>query len=122
MTPSQVMSAYKAVNELANCAFPYSVTRQVHALKKKLTDEFNTVLEAEKTLVAKHHGTVIENGSYHFETVEAATVFHKEYQDFLNQESDINLPTVDVSRCGDAVIISATSMDALEGLVIFEEG
>lgn len=122
MTPGQVMSAYKAVNELANCAFPYSVARQVHALKKKLTDEFNIVLEAEKTLVAKYRGTTSENGSYHFETVEAATAFHKEYRDFLNQEGDVDLPKADVSRCFDAVVISAASIDALEGIVIFEEG
>lgn len=122
MTPGQVMSAYKAVNELANCAFPYSVTRQVHALKKKLTDEFNIVLEAEKALVAKHKGTASENGSYHFETVEAATAFHREYQDFLHQEGDVNLPKVDLSRCFDSIVISAASIDALEGIVIFEEG
>lgn len=122
MTPSQVMNAYRAVNELAKCAFPYAVTRQVHALKKKLTDEFNTVVAAEKALVDKHKGTTTETGAYHFETVEAATKFHREYQDFLNQEGDVDLPTVDVSRCSDAVILSATSLEDLEGIVIFEEG
>lgn len=122
MTPSQVMNAYKAINELSKCAFPYAVTRRVYALRKKLTDEFNAVVDAEKALVAKYKGTVTETGVYHFETVEAADKFHKEYQNFLNQESDIELPIVDVSRCSDAVILSATSLESLEGIVIFEEG
>lgn len=121
MTPKDVMKAYKAINELANCVFPYKVTRQVHMLKKRLEEEFEIVLSSEKNLVAEHGGKVDSTGMYKFANSETAHKFDKAYQDMLNQESDIDLPRVDLSKYQNAIVASAATIDALDGLVLFEE-
>lgn len=120
MTPKKIMEAYKAVNELANCVFPYKVTRQVHKLKKKLEDEFEAILDAEKALVSKHGGE-FRDGTYKFGSLEVAEAFNREYMAFLEQESEVHLPKVDVSKCLGSVTVSAYAIDALEGIVDFGE-
>lgn len=120
MTPIKVMAAYKAIHELSVCVLPYKTARQVHKLRTKLTEEFDTVLNAEKTMVEKHGGKV-QNGTYDFPSAEAGIAFKKEYDEFLQQEDDIVLPRVDATKCSDAIRISASAIEVLEGLVDFGE-
>lgn len=121
MTPKKIMEAYKAVNELANCIFPYAVTRQICLLKKRLTEEFYIVLKSEKDMVHKYGGEFSEDRTYKFSSHDDAAQFYREYQNFLDQEIYIDLPKVDVSKCQSTLVISAASIAALEGVVTFEE-
>lgn len=121
MTPKNIMSAYKAISELSNCAFPYKITRQIRILRNRLSEEFEAVLDAEKTLVKKYEGELGPESSYKFKSSEAAAQFYTEYQKMIVEECDINLPCVDISKYVDSITISTAAIDALDGLVIFEE-
>lgn len=120
MTPKQIMEAYKAIHELAACVLPFKTARSVHKLKVRLVEEFDTVLNAEKSMAEKYGGTV-KDGRYFFESEEDAAHFHAEYAEFLKQEDSIDLPYVDVSRCLDAVRISPAAIEVLETIVCFGE-
>lgn len=119
-SPKQIMEAYKAINELALCVFPYKVTRQVHKLRKKLSEEFETILNTEQAMV-RDMGGQLQDRQYHFENLEDAQAFQDRYQEWLNQQDDVDLPQANISKCLDAVKISSTSIEALEGLVDFGE-
>lgn len=121
MTPRQVMAAFTATNSLATCTFPYTVARQVYKLKKRLIEELDTIVGIENAMVAKYGGESI-NGKYKFSEASTAEDFWKEYEAFLEQDSDIELPPVDVSDYSGLIHISATAMEALEGIVTFEKG
>lgn len=120
ITPRRIMQAYRAINELAKCVFPYKTTRGIHNLRKRITEEFDTVLSSERAMVSKHGG-VLNGSQYSFETQKAAEDFYNEYEAFLSQEDEISLPVVDISKCLDCVRISSEAIDALEGLVNFGE-
>lgn len=120
ISPKQTLAAYRAINELAHCVFPYTIARKVHTLKRQLTDEFDTILNSEKAMVAKYNGT-LSDSKYKFSTENDTRAFHKEYSAFMEQQDDITLITVDVSTCLECVHISSEAIDALEGLVYFGE-
>lgn len=120
LTPQRIMAAYKAIHELSNCVFPYRVTRNVHKLKKRISEEFEVVLEHEQALVTEMGGT-LQDAQYHFDSVEQAELFNRAYTDFLHQEDEVSLPKVDVSSCLDSVRISSGAIDALQGIVDFGE-
>lgn len=119
MTPSKISSIYRAVNELSVCVFPYRAAREVYALKRKLQEEFETILETEKSIVEKYEGKFVQNG-YNFSSEEKAKSFKEEYERFMNQEAEIELPKVDISQCSESLKISPKSIESLEGIVKFE--
>lgn len=120
ISPRQTLAAYRAINELTHCVFPYAIARKVHTLKRQLSNEFDTVLCSEKLMVADHKG-VLQGSQYTFPTPEDAKAFHEEYSTFMDQQDDITLSTVDVSTCLECIRISPETIDALEGLVYFGE-
>lgn len=120
MTPNKIVSAYKAIHELSSMVFPYKVSRNIASLKKRLTEEFDTVAAMEKAMVDKYDGKP-HNGSFKFPDEKKAESFRKEYDAAMQQDDEIKLPVVDLSRYMDMVRISPNAVEALEGLVIFEK-
>lgn len=121
MTPIQIKNAYKAIQELSGVVFPYRVSRGISALKKRLSEELDTVNSMEKALVEKYDGKVSPNGSIKI-SGDNAQAFADEFNALMAQDDDsVKLPTVDVSQFADMIRISPRAVEALEGIVIFEE-
>lgn len=121
MTPNQIKDAFKAIQELSGVVFPYRVSRDISALKKRLGEELETVAGMEKALVEKYGGSVARNGSIKI-SGEDAQAFADEYNALMAQDDkSIKLPVVDVSAYADTLRISPGAVDALDGIVIFDK-
>lgn len=121
MTPNQIKNAYRAIQELSGVVFPYRVSRGISALKKRLGEELETVDGMEKALIEKYGGKVEHNGSVTISGTDAQA-FADEYNALMAQDDEsIKLPAVDVSAFADTLRISPGAVEALEGIVIFEE-
>lgn len=120
MTPNKVINAYCAIKEISGTVFPYKVARSVASLKRILQDEFDTIANAEQALVEKYGGK--KNGArYDFEDPEKLACFRRERDDFLEQDADIKLPVVDLSKYTDMLQLSPNTIEALDSIVIFEK-
>lgn len=122
MTPSRILAAYRAVLELSNIILPYKAARSVMALKKRLADENDTVVDMEKKLAVEFGGEEIPGGAYEFPDVDTNVRFQEALKEAKEQEDDIRLPTVDLSKYTSLIRISPASIEALDGIVIFEKG
>ena len=121
MTPNDIKNAYKAIPELSGTVFPYKVSRGIAALRKRLGEELETVAAMEMALVEKYGGIVEPNGSIRVRGANSQA-FADEYNALMAQDDEsIKLPVVDVSAYDDTLRISPGAVEALEGIVIFEE-
>lgn len=121
MTGTQIVGAYRAVRELLDVVLPYRASREIARLKKRLDEEFSTVLSMEQALVKKYGGESHENGKYHFPSPEDTKAFAEELSAAMRQEDHIKLPQVDLSPYSGLIRVSADAIEALEGLVVFDE-
>ena len=121
MTPNEVVAAYRAVLELSKAVLPYKTARQVAALNRALRAEHDTVVAAERALAEKHGGTISTTGSVDFPDADSTEAFTKERSEFMNQDAEIRLPKVDVSKHTNILKLSPESICALDGIVIFEQ-
>lgn len=120
MTPNQIVKAYRAVNELTNTVLPYKAARGVTSLSRRLQEEFGVVAAMERAMAEKHRGR-LEKGTYRFPDNETAHSFSEEYKQAMEQNDDVELPIVDLSKYIDLIRISPGAIEALDGIVIFEE-
>lgn len=120
MTPIQIGDAYRAVLRLSATVFPYAVARNIAKLKKRLEDEVDTVANAERAISEKYGGTFKRDGTIIIEDPEKGEKCADELNEFRQQDDDIKLPVVDLSKYVDSIRISPADIDALEGIVIFE--
>lgn len=122
MTPNEIIHAYRAVQELSGAVFPFKLARDIARLKKRLSDEFSTVLAMERSLV-EHYGGEVKGNNFVFSTSSAREAFTKHYENVMTQDDDsIPLPTVNLTGYTDGLRLSPDAVAALEGIVIFEEG
>ena len=122
MTPKQITAAYRGVLELSNVILPYKVARRVTALKKRLAEETDTVSEMEKALAVRYGGELHADGTCDFQDAETTRQFNDELEKLRSEDDDIQLPHVDLSKYASAIRISPAAVEALEGIVTFEEG
>lgn len=123
MTPKQIIGAYRAIHELANLTLPYKASRGILKLKKAINEEFESVRNYESQIREKYGGTKERDGSFNFADPESAKAFVAEHEAFMaDDDENVKLPVVDLSKYADQLRLSAATMEALEGLVIFEEG
>lgn len=120
LTPAKVTAAYRAVLELSNIVFPYKPARSVATLAKRLAEENDIVADMEKKLAAEYGGEMQPSGVCDFPDPDTAKHFRDALEEIREQEAEIKLPTVDLSRFTSSIRISAASIEALEGIVIFE--
>lgn len=121
MTPKQLVSIYQSLNELSNVVLPYQKTREMVRLRRRVQDEIDTILTMEQTLAAKYGGTQGKDKTYHFPDVEKTKQFAQEHTQFYEHEEVIELPTVDLSQYTGFIRLSPAAMEALDGVVLFEE-
>ncbi|MBR3752801.1 MAG: hypothetical protein IKK50_06700 [Ruminiclostridium sp.] len=120
MTANQIVNAYRAVHELKGLILPYKAARAVAKLKKKLDEEMQVIIGMEQAIVQKHGGKTKPNGSYDFDTPDAAAACKAELDGFNGEEVEVELPVVDLTEFVDQVSISPAAIEALEGIVLFE--
>lgn len=120
MTLRQIVEAYAHINELSKSVFPYKTTKDLIRLKKRLKEEFDTVVAMEEALVEKYHGAKSANGAYRFPDDKEREQFVIEYNQMTSQEHEIHLPAVDLSKYTGMLCLSPAAMEALEGIVTFE--
>lgn len=121
MTPNGVKNAFKAIQELSGVVLPYKVSRNLSKLKKRLGEELDTVAGMEQALIKRYGGKIEKNGAIKISGADAQA-FADEFNALMAQNDDsIKLPTVDLSKYTDMIRISPGAVEALEGIVIFEE-
>ena len=120
MTPNEVRAAYRAVVELSKSVLPYKIARQVAALNRALRAEHDTVAESERALAEKYGGVVFPMGSVDFPDADSTESFNRELASFREQDADIWLPKVDVSKYTNLLRLTPETICALDGIVTFE--
>lgn len=122
MKPTQIVKAYRAVQELSGVVLPYRVSRGIAELSRRLSEEFDTIAAMEKNMLDEYGGTADSGGVIHFPSEDASKAFFAKYKEAMEQEDDIELPAVDLSKYVDSIRISAGAAEALEDIIIFESG
>ncbi len=120
MTPNQIIGAYKAIHELTTIIFPYAVTRNIANLRNRLKEEFQIIADIESGIIKKYGGE-LKNNSIQFPNKEARQKYITEYNSIMAEKDNVELPVVNLSKYTDRIAISPDAMNALEGIVIFEE-
>lgn len=98
MTLNQIVKAYANIDELSKLILPYPVTRDLFRLKKRLKEEFDTIIMMENALVENHGGVKNEDGSYKFPDVKNQKEFVAAYGELMTKDQDVRLPLVNLSR------------------------
>ena len=119
MTPSQIVSAHEAIQELSRVVLPYKTARQVARLKRRIDEEFEVVSSMEKAMVEEFGGS-IEGLRRKFPDESTAAAFDEKMRTYMDEDTEIKLPTVDLSKYAENIRISPATIDALDGLVKWE--
>ena len=120
MTPRKIIDAHRAIKEISGMCFPYKTARAVAALKRRLQEEADIVADAQRSLV-EHYGGKAKGNQVTFADEETVLEFQNHYNDFMNEDTEVNLPTVDLSKHTNMFCLSPDTIDALDGIVIFEK-
>lgn len=120
MTPRKMVDINNALQELAGVPFPYKVARRLAALNKRVEAEMDTLIEMENSLLKKYGGKKTR-GKINFPDAEAADAYVDEREKMLDEEDDVSLPTVDLSKYIGGFTISARALAALDGIIVFGE-
>ena len=121
MTPKQITAAYRAALELSNIVLPYKEGRAVLNLKKRLAEEADIISACEKNMVKEYGGTVNADGRCNFPDEDTAQKFQAAREAWLEQEDEINLPKVDLSKHTNLIRITPAALEAMDGIVNFGE-
>ena len=122
MNQQKIIDAYAAVHELTGTVLPYRAARGIASLKRALTEEMEAIIDWETALAKEHGGTAQGDGRFSFETPEQNQAFLEALKAGREQDDpEIRLPSVDLSRCVGNLRITPKAVEALDGLVIFEE-
>jgi len=120
ITPNEVLSAYRAIQELSKVVLPYKEARAVMNAKRALSTEFETVLAMETAMSDEFGVKRRRNGQFDFPDNETAENFLQKYEAAMEERTAVKLPLVDLSKYTDAIRLSAASVEALEGIVNFQ--
>ena len=122
MTLQKIVDAYDAFQELSKVVLPFKKARALAGLKKKLKESFDVAQEAELAIVEEFGGTKDYGGVYSFKNNDDAVKCQKAIQDYMEQDDDsIDLPHVDLSDYTNQIRLSASALEALEGIIIFDK-
>lgn len=122
MTPREIVSIYSALNELSKTVFPYKVARKIAGLNKRVKEEFDVVNNQEHALVSKYNGKYEPGGKISFPDNDAAAAFAAEFDAMMDEDADVRFTPVDVSKYTETLQLTPRTIEALDGVIIFEEG
>lgn len=122
MRAQQIIDAYRGLGELVTVSLPFREARGILRLKKAIETELEAVRGYEEQLVEKYGGT-FEGGKITFASEDNYNAFTSERGAFLREEHpEITLPGVDLSGHAGLLRLTASALEALDGIVKFEEG
>lgn len=122
MTPAQITAAYRAVLEVSRSVMPYQTARKIAKLVRALKSENDVVATADRALAERYGGSVSPGGSVKFSDPESSSEFANARAEYMQQEADIRLPQVDISKYAGMLQISPDAICALDGILTFEAG
>ena len=122
MTPREIINIHNALNELSKTVFPYKIARKVAGLSKRVKEELEVINTQERAITNKYNGKYEPGGKINFPSTDAAVKFAKEFDAMMDEDVGIHLTPVDVSKYADTLQLTPQTIEALEGVIIFEEG
>lgn len=117
----EAVAAYRAVLELAEVRLPYRTAREVAAMRRRLREEYETAAERELALAKELGVEALETGKFRTKDPAAAEAFRRRHEEQMAEEAEIDLPAVDLSGFTEMLQVSPDCLEALEGIVVFEE-
>lgn len=122
MTPREIINIHNALNELSKTVFPYKTARKIAGLSKRVKEEIDIINSQEHAIANKYGGKYEPGGKINFSDSDAAVKFAKEFDVMMDEDVDVNFTPVDVSKYTDALRLTPKTIEALDGVIIFEEG
>lgn len=123
MTANTLIAIQSGLSELDRLPFPYKTARRLAALNRQIREEIAVINKMELALVEKYGGKVDRAYNVTFPDKEAAAAFAEARAELMDEDNDdITLPTVNLSKYVDVIELTPRAAEALEGVIIFEEG
>lgn len=122
MTPREIINIHNALNELSKTVFPYKLARKIAGLSKRVKAEIEVINSQERAITNKYNGKYEPGGKISFPDTDTAVEFTREFDAMMDEDVDIRLTPVDVSKYADTLQLTPQTIEALEGVIIFEEG
>ena len=123
MTANTLIAIQSGLSELDRLPFPYKTARRLAALSRQIREEIAVINKMELALVEKYGGKVDRAYNVTFPGKEAGAAFAEARAELMDEDNDdITLPTVDLSKYVDVIELTPRAAEALEGVIIFEEG
>lgn len=128
MNYSQIIKAIPALGELKKIRLPYTTARDIHRLDKALESEFQFFAQEEAKLISDYAAkdgngkpAVTGEGRITFENAEAKAKYQERIAELGALDAKIDIPTISLSSkdIGNE-LISAKTIEALEGIITFE--
>ena len=122
MTANTLIAIQSGLSELDRLPFPYKTARRLAALNRQIREEIAVINKMELALVEKYGGKVDRAYNVTFPDKEAGAAFAEARAELMDEDNDdITLPTVDLSKYVDVIELTPRAAEALEGVIIFEE-
>lgn len=116
---TRIASAMQAVG---NIGLPINETIKFNKNRKALT-EAAQVVDERRMEIGKKHGTVNEaEGRFDFPDDDAFNAFNEEVTAMYEEEIDIDIHPISMTRIPSDTIIAPNALDALAGVLFKEQG
>lgn len=128
MKYEKIIKAAPALGELKRLRLPYATARDIYTAHKTLEAEFSFYLEEERKLVSEFavkdengNPKITSGGFVSFSNIAERNKYNERRAELCDMDANIELPTIKltVEEMGNQ-LISPETMEALEGIVIFE--
>lgn len=121
MTRQTLNKALPALAELAKLQLPYDKARQVQRWKRAAEENRADLLARWKSLSEQYRAADDGQGQLTFQTAEEKDQFAAAWTEYVSETADgAPLPTIDLSAQRDTIQVSATILEALDDIVIWE--
>lgn len=119
MKQSQIVNAYKVLENMSKQTMPIKTAYAIHKLRGKLKPAFDFQAERETLLIEKLNPE-IKDGRLFFKTVEDAKEWNTELAGIAEIDSDIEFEKITITM-SDNINLTPNDIEALDGFVDFIE-
>lgn len=121
LTYKQILRAYLPINQIADIRLTdLDKSRLISKWRKALTEESQFYSEEQSKIAREHDGIIDEEGLITFGSIEEKRAYKIALNELDKSETEIELGPVYLGK-NLALSLSANDLDALEGIVIFED-
>lgn len=120
MKHGKAVKAYKAILRLSGQALTLRDAYALHGLKKALAGAWEFQLEQERAIIDRLGAEITADGNLEFRAVDEAEEYRAKMRELADMEAQDDVSPVKI-KLQDGIRISVHDMEALEGLVKFEE-